>query len=324
VDVFFVLSGFLITSLLIREFEARRSVSFKAFYMRRALRLLPAFYVVFVFAIILAETITPKGVATPTLSGLPWVFFYVGNLRASYGHANLGLLNPTWSLAEEEQFYLVWPAICVLILTHTSRRIRPALVLLGLALIEMVYRAVLVDHGASLLSRIVYGPDTRSDGLLLGCALAFVLTSQRYTQLATRLRANAVAAAGGVCGVLLACLAAFAPMMQASGFEYAIPLTVVASGGLIWSLITAPVGPLHWLLASRPAVWLGRRSYGLYLWHFPIILGVPLSRSLPHAVRLPMHVGLSIGAAALSYRFLEMPFLRLKRRWQTDLAPASA
>ena len=324
VDIFFVLSGFLITGLLIREWEAHAgSVSFSAFYIRRALRLLPAFYAVLIFSAILAGTIAPSREVTPTLSNLPWVFFYLGNLRASLGHSELGLLNPTWSLAQEEQFYLVWPVICVLILSRTRRRLMPAIALILVALGEMIYRVALVRHGASLIPRVQYGPDTRSDGLLIGCALAFALSGGgRFAQVCAKLPHKSVAAVGVTCGVVVAALSVVAPMNRPAGVEFAIPIAVVATGALVWSLVTAPIGPLHWLLGTTPAVWLGRRSYGLYLWHFPIILGIPLA-GLHHAARLPIHLGLSIGAAALSYRFIEMPFLRRKQRWQTDLQPAN-
>jgi peptidoglycan/LPS O-acetylase OafA/YrhL len=101
VDVFFVLSGFLITTLLIRELDTRRSIDLRAFYARRALRLFPALAVVIVFAVIVAFSFVPLTTRHPTIAGLPWVIFYVGNWDAAFHPSSLGLLAHTWSLAIE-------------------------------------------------------------------------------------------------------------------------------------------------------------------------------------------------------------------------------
>lgn len=307
VDIFFVLSGFLITTLLLREHDRDGKVSLGLFYARRALRLFPALAAVMVFAAILAVVSLAEPLAHQTLTGLPWIALYVGNWGRATGDASLGLMAHAWSLAVEEQFYILWPAALLALLRIRARRERMALALLVVALLETVYREALFHHGYSV-SRLAFGLDTHSDGLLVGCALAFWMASGRADEVPPAY--SKVAASVGCVAVTVMVLTGNAQ----TSFQYEYPLTALATGAILWNLLTYPLPALEKSLGSRPALWLGRRSYGLYLWSYPVFYGLPWPHSIRGPVRDISEITASLVVCGLSYRFIEQPFLRLKDR----------
>lgn len=321
VDVFFVLSGFLITTLLLTEHDRLGRIRLRNFYARRGLRLFPALAVLLAAAAVYAATVAPPIYRASTFARIPYVLFYVANWAqvldwrvAAYPK---GILGHTWSLAVEEQFYMLWPAILLLILAVFKRRDRIAGGLLLASLAVALYRALLWHHGLPSL-RLLYGSDTRCDGLLLGCALSFLLTGRepvpgvRHARLLRRASVIAVL----VLAVLGTSFAATNPMF----FEGGITIAVVATGLLMWSLVVAPVNLFRVLLESPLMVYIGRRSYGLYLWHFPIYLALPLP-GWPRILAVLIRIALTFAVAAASYRWVETPFLRLKRHWSRISSP---
>jgi peptidoglycan/LPS O-acetylase OafA/YrhL len=288
------------------------------------LRLLPAaactILASIALAILLAKAGSAGGNATArdTLSGVPWVILYAGNWARALNIGSLGLLGQTWSLSVEEQFYLAWPALFVVLVSITRRRQRAALLLAGLALADMAYRLAAQRAGWGL-GRLYYGTDTHCDGLLLGCAMAFWLASARRS-----LPALAARTAGWLGALTLV-------ILFAAGSKYDGPAevsaVVLASAAVLAGLITKQ-GPrvLERFLSAGPAVWIGKRSYGLYLWHYPVFMAffgaylhfVPGGMDGRHpgayGVQL-MAFACSFGVAALSYRIVELPALRLKRRF---------
>jgi peptidoglycan/LPS O-acetylase OafA/YrhL len=333
VDLFFVLSGFLITSLLIREWNRRGGgISFRDFYLRRVLRLFPALGCVIAVTVALTaflELSRPPSnrlYVVGTLEGLPWVVTFVGNWARALDPASflgsLGLLGHTWSLAIEEQFYLLWPALFVLLM---HRRISRGFVALSLALIamaEMIYRVAVAFEGYSSY-RIYYGTDTHSDGLLIGCAIAFWLASHRS--------ARVYQTAGGLLkratGLAAAVLVILFVLGDWSRAPIEISLAVLACGAVLVGVVTGrlPVF-LERLLSSEGAVLIGRRSYGLYLWHY-IVLGAAAAlypalvlgqRRIVTAVIVGALFIVLFIVTELSYRFIELPALRLKRRFREE------
>lgn len=339
VDVFFVLSGFLITSLLIGEWDHRGGrISFRDFYTRRALRLFPALGCVLVAAAVLAVLLEASGgpgdrpYALSTLGAIPWVVAFAGNLAEILhpGPVALGALGHTWSLAVEEQFYLLWPTLFALLLRRRPSRSRLALWLTAIASAEMVYRVVLAHIGYSH-DRIYYGTDTHADGLLIGCAIALWLASEessRLHRLASRLAKNAAWLGAAILVVL------FAFGTQASA-PVDISAAVLATGVIVIGVVLGrmPVA-LERVLCSRQAVLIGRRSYGLYLWHVVIFAAAealvapftgifPAShgeRRIVFAAVLGASVAVSFIVAELSYRLVELPALRIKRRFRCEAA----
>jgi peptidoglycan/LPS O-acetylase OafA/YrhL len=318
VDVFFVLSGYLITTLLIAESDRRHGVSFNRFYERRSLRLFPALAAV-VLVCIVGSVLWPAR-SQGTLLGLPWVVLFAGNWdRAIVDPNSMGLLAHTWSLAIEEQFYLLWPALFVLVFARIRRRELAGAALFALALAEIAHRMVALNEGW-IWQRVYNGLDTHSDGLLIGCGIAFLAASpaaRKVPELCSRLLA------------VLGCLAVVAVALwchidDGGQMELAITVAGIGTGLVLWSLVTAPIKPMQRFLEVGFMVWIGCRSYGIYLWHFPILLLIgdngdftkivqPLS-PLGHFGSSVVIIVLSVIAAAASYRWIERPALRLKNR----------
>jgi peptidoglycan/LPS O-acetylase OafA/YrhL len=332
VDVFFVLSGFLITWLLIDEWDKRGGhIRFRNFYARRALRLFPALACVVVTASLLALILLATGIpvdlplARATLGAGRWVAIFAGNFVLAQQPTTmsaLGALGHTWSLAVEEQFYLLWPALFVLLMRRGTRRSRLAVALAVLAVAEMVYRLLGPQLGYSQ-NRIYYSTDTHSDGLLLGCALAFWLASRRpVPAVSSRLATAAMWLAAS----FLAVLFVIGPQSSA---PVEIPIAVLSTAAIVVGIVLGRTpARLDRVLRSRWASYIGRRSYGLYLWHV-VLLGAAAAIAAPTTgiyppsgwPRLGFAVIIGIGTTAsfvvadLSYRFIELPALRLKRRF---------
>lgn len=273
VDLFFVLSGFLITTLLLEEREANGRIRLGGFYLRRARRLFPALAALLCAYLIYNAILGRNALATVGDYGL-----YFGNIYFVVSHQadNTGL-GHLWSLAEEEQFYFVWPLLLLLI----ARAKRPAYWIGALIVALIAYRTMLAMNGASM-HRLYRAPDTHSEGLLLGAGLAFLR--------------RAGFQAGEWAGKLGLALA-LVPVIVGN---WLIGLPVFELGAVL--LVAAAVGDTEIAngLSVRPLVWLGRMSYSLYLWHFPVLWAIGANRPL-----LALPAGL--GCAWLSYWFVEQP-----------------
>ncbi|WP_457252395.1 acyltransferase family protein [Pedococcus sp. P5_B7] len=289
VTLFFVLSGFLITSILRAEHDATGRIDFRGFYLRRARRLLPA------LALLLIGVSAYLLVSHQSLLDVVLTAGYASNLAGAAGH-NLGNLVHTWTLSLEEQFYLLWP----LLLPVVARRRRPAVILAVVVALVVAWRVVLSLSGAPV-ERIYFGPDTRADAIVIGCALAFALarTSVRF------LRPAAVGSA-----LLLAGMCAAPPQ---SSLAWLLPPITVAS--LVLVAFAAQSTPR--LLTWRPLVATGRISYGLYLWSFPVALSVE-SRDLPLWASATTVTVVSVALALASWFVVERPFQRRPVKDATD------
>jgi peptidoglycan/LPS O-acetylase OafA/YrhL len=316
VDVFFVLSGFLITWGLVEERDRTARVSLRRFYARRALRLLPALVAVVALAVGLAETVLPTALRRQTLSGLPWIALYAGNWARALGVGTLGVLPHLWSLAVEEQFYFLWPLVVVVLTRFGLRRRVVAGALVVLALAETGYREYLFHHGAPT-ARIAFGLDTHSDGLMLGSAVALLLSAGALERVPRALWQVGAWTALAAIGVLAE------TGNGTSSFQWSYPLTAWATAVLVGALATSGRSALSRLLASRLPVWVGRRSYGLYLWSYLVYYGLPWPAGFTGVRRDLSEIAASVVVAALSYRVVELPFLRRKSRLHA-LGPSGA
>jgi peptidoglycan/LPS O-acetylase OafA/YrhL len=322
VDVFFVLSGFLITTLLLRELDSGR-VDFMAFYVRRALRLLPALLVFVIVSCLVVVVIGPSVYTEPTVRGAPFVLAYLANVHQALGWngGRLGMFDATWSLAMEEQFYLVWPAVLTgLVALARRRRDHAAAALLALALVTGLYRLWAVSSGVGW-ERLYYGPDARADGLLAGCALALFLASP-----AARSPRWLPAAGAGSLGLLAFAASRYPTDDPFLYWDLGFTVVALAAALLVWTAISRSVPFLEAVLCWRPLRATGQISYGLYLWHFLIVFsfGAAGAWAWPWWVAAPLLIGLSYAAAALSFALVERRFLRLKRDWAPGRGSGSA
>jgi peptidoglycan/LPS O-acetylase OafA/YrhL len=308
VDVFFALSGFLITALLTEEFTRTGTITLRLFYARRALRLLPALLVLVVVCAGTLLATMPAEYGPLVLHEAAAVLFYVANW-AWVIDLPLGVLSHTWSLGIEEQFYLLWPCALLGLLRVSSPR-RAFAVTLGLAGAGVAWRHALVLAGARF-EHLQRGLDAHGDPLLIGCALSLALTAGLRVP-----GRSTFAALLGVCG--LAGLLVFSTFPESSVSYPVSTLAAVAVSLVIAHVVRESHSPLTRLLTVAPLVAIGRISYGVYLWHFPVFYlfglvtlpGTAATASWQSAVAA---WAISFGAAGMSYVIVERPALALKR-----------
>jgi peptidoglycan/LPS O-acetylase OafA/YrhL len=356
VEVFFVLSGYLITALLLAEWRAKGSVNLKTFWLRRARRLLPALYLLIVVSLAYAVVFLPEEVAGLRADALA-AFAYVTNWYLVIGQESYfeavgrpSLLQHLWSLAVEEQFYLFWPLVFWVGISFGATRWRKRRVLmgaLGVAALSVVLMALMYVPGVDP-SRLYYGTDTRAFGLLIGAALALVWMpgvrkTRGYCPTARRFRMDRVAQRrGGPWGRFrrrwgwtaplwldalgLAALGAlvffcfhlgeFDPFLYRGG----LALVSISTAALIMC-IAHPYTRLGALvLGWAPLRWIGERSYGIYLWHWPVFMVTrpQLDVALDGLPLLALRLSVTVLLAHLSYRYVEMPIRTgaLEQSWK--------
>jgi peptidoglycan/LPS O-acetylase OafA/YrhL len=338
VDAFFVLSGFLIASLLITEIDRHGRIDLRAFYARRLRRLMPAALLVIAATAAYAAVWAGPAELTRLRSHGLWTLGWLANWRyladgTTYTDFVVGTspLRHTWSLAIEEQFYVVFPLLMVLATALIARRHSLSVLrwTVGLtagvgAAASALWMAVVAGAGdGSGIDRAYFGTDTRVQALLVGVALATVVVGRpaaegRFAVWAAR---AAVPATAGLV-VMLVVVGERSPWMYRGGFGLAavcVAVVIASLGRARWL-----AGPLSW----RPVVALGLISYGVYLWHWPILVVFDEQRTgwsgLPLAA---LRIGLTLFAAIGSWRFVEQPVRSgsLRRglgRWAPGAAPA--
>jgi peptidoglycan/LPS O-acetylase OafA/YrhL len=328
VDVFFVLSGFLITSLIIEQFQRSGTIDFKKFYLGRARRLLPALFLMLLVVGIAVALIYQDSAAQFRADALASIF-YVNNwwyIFAEHSYFEFtgrpAMLNHLWSLAVEEQFYLIWPFIAFLILRRFSRGALGFFALGGAVLSTVWMYTIATSQGMPELtdpSRAYFGTDSHAMGLLIGAALA---TVWRPGRLPLRIAPTPTRILTGLGLGALATLISFyvfasefTPFLYRGGF---LVLALVVA--LLIALSTHPALPLGAWLGIAPLRYLGQRSYGIYLWHWPIFMVTRPNQDIP-LDGLPLfilRIGITLAIAELSFRFVEMPIRRgaLERTWK--------
>jgi len=277
VDIFFVLSAFLITALLDNELRETGKIDLSGFYINRFLRLVPALLLMLTVYVSVAPWLWPNHnhLADAFLSAA-----YLSDYSYAYWHSPF-YLRHTWSLAVEEHFYLIWP----LILPVMIRTRRAVLIAFVLYVACFLWRA---DFDGGWLS-YYYRFDTRATGLLAGALLYFLI--DRIPLSST----SAYLAAG-----LIALLMVGVPIPRAAA---AIPFAELAAVVLIGSIVLGRAGVLAAPLRSGPATWLGKRSYAIYLWHFPVAFFV--RDKLPANLAIGFTLAVAVAAAAVSYVTVE-------------------
>ncbi len=305
VDMFFVLSGFLITTLLLEELATTGHVAFRAFYIRRALRLLPALAPVVVIA---GGAMIAWDPSFGTVGFVLSVIFYTANWAIVYGLPQ-GVLGHAWSLAIEEQFYAIWPPLVLLLVRVIRRRWVLLLVTVAAAGLAVAYRFTIMTTQAGM-ARIYVGLDAHADPVLIGCALGILCASDLFR------RTRRAVAVWNVLGVLSGI--ALLSLLVRSRFpvDYVLAgastTAAIASAFVILAALL-PGSPCGDLLRWAPLTWLGRRSYALYLWHYPVFYAAgPLWKPEAHPAAALLAWLVTFALAAASFRYIEQPVLNLK------------
>jgi peptidoglycan/LPS O-acetylase OafA/YrhL len=341
VDVFFVLSGYLITSLLLGEWRRTGRVALPASGGRRARRLLPALFLM--LAVVGAVAVLfPRVLGSPDLfSDTAATLGYVANWHFIAAHANYfaTVSNPsplqhTWTLAIEEQFYLAWPLVVLAVMWLVNRggrrRVQSGLnSLVVIAVVGAGASAILMSAlapvGAASVNRAYYGSDTRAQGLLVGCALAALCAGRGPLRSAAgRWAIGALGLAGAVGALVM-----WRTVAESSAFAFhgGFALIAVCTAAVIACVTLLPHHPLARILARQPLPYLGRISYGMYLWYWPVLLVVTTGRTHLHGVTLlACRLLVIVGVASASYYLVEAPIQRgALTRWRTwAAAPVAA
>lgn len=334
VDIFFVLSGFLITSLLLDEFSRNGRIDLKGFWIRRARRLLPAMIVMTLAVLAARDLFGPDAVASLRDDAVA-AFFWIANWvfvvqKADYFSqgATPSPLQHTWSLGVEEQYYLIWPVLLVgvilLVRRRSVRTVRIAVGVLAVAGVAASAAAAILLVNPESLNRVYFGTDTRAQALLVGAAAAALLVRDwsALTVSRTLIRKRWRRWIAWVLPVFgIAVLAAAAHLATGSAADFRHGLLIAVALGAV--LLVAPValdqdGYVARALACRPLVALGAISYGVYLWHWPIFLILNGERTgLTGWPLLALRIAITIGVSWVSWRFIEQPV----RRWRPQHVP---
>jgi len=325
VDVFFVVSGFLITTLLVREHRRTGRVALSQFWVRRARRLLPALVLCVVTSVLIARAVSADllvDVGRQMVGALTFSTNWLGITAGSsyFDQTAPQLFMNFWSLAVEEQFYLLWPLITLGLLALSSRvRVGAAVAIGGGSALLM---ALLYVPEADA-TRVYYGTDTHVVGLMAGAALAFAWASPRLARFVTPSRWGRFGAlAGPVALLVLVTEMVLLDEQHPLTFRGGIALASISTAVLVMAVIdpapAASGGPTALQRISRhpAATWVGARSYSIYLWHWPVILLVALDNpsapgTLSHVLTRVWCVVVTVALADLTYRFVEGPFRTL-------------
>ena len=338
VDVFFVLSGFLITGLLVSEYRQHAGIGLKRFWGHRVRRLLPALLVMLVGVALYGWFLAPPDTLGELRNSAVATLLYVNNWHQAAGgqgyFAALDTPQPllhTWSLSIEEQFYVVWPLV-VLGVLKWSRSLRTLLVLTLVGAVASAVDMAVVFGNGSGEARAYYGTDTRAQALLVGAALAIAVAHPLVRRRSGPVRATTLvrsftlgraarAALVTLGGVGLAVVVGSAATVDATSswiYRGGFTLVALATAAVIASVALLPASPWGRALSLRPVRYVGAISYGLYLYHWPIFVALDHGRTgLSGWPLFALRVGCSVVVAALSLHFLELPIRRgVLRNWR--------
>jgi peptidoglycan/LPS O-acetylase OafA/YrhL len=308
VDIFFVLSGFLISSLLIEEFDREGHIRLGSFYRRRIFRLFPILYVVMAVTFVYSRLVPALAVQYPMgteIQGIGAIVIYVPNWLQMYRPGGWAL-GQVWSLGVEEQFYLLWPLLLIWLLKVNRWRVTAGVI--GAMIVLSAASCAYMNHINPVFPFAYLQTECRFGALMVGAGAAYMI--HRGWRLSTWKGARPLCLIGAV--FLLVEVNRTGPQYGVDEWLYNGGLTVVAlAAGFVLLGVLEPSGITYRILATAPLRFVGRISYSLYLWHIPVYFAVVQEIPAPNAAlqRVVISFAVSFGLSILSYQFIERPFV---------------
>lgn len=314
VNIFFVLSGYLITSIMLPAQGQRFTINLRDFWIGRMQRLLPAAYVMILVTIVwvtlfnreLLHTVRGDAISSIFYTSNWWFIFHEVSYFDSFGSPSP--LKNLWSLAIEEQFYIIWPIVLAIGLYIFKKQSKFAIYVFSGAICSAMLMGLLYEPGTDP-SRVYYGTDTRSFELLIGCWLALVWPMKRLSskKLSVKLH-NTLNITSIISLVIFIFCVLFVDEYQVFLYRGGM-LLICMNAAILIACVCHPASFLGKLLAWKPLRWIGTRSYGIYLWHYPVIvLSTPVYEiGNPAYWRVGLQLAITFIIAELSYRIIEMP-----------------
>jgi peptidoglycan/LPS O-acetylase OafA/YrhL len=320
VDIFFVLSGFLITTLLIQEFDNTGAISFKNFYIRRLLRLAPALLLLLTVYCLFSALLLSKKDALRNIVDALIALFYLSNWARAFAIHVPDFLGHTWSLSIEEQFYIVWPITLLALLKATTARWYVFLCIVSIAVASCALRIYLAMHDV-YLQRLYNGLDTRADTLMTGCALAAFLSNEHVMEFCKKHLSRWLEIIAPLAALGLAGFAHWSKWYEVDIYVWGFVAVEILVAIIILDIIVNKYSFLGAVLSTACLVRVGSISYGLYLWHFPIYKTM-FSLGCNQLLITSLGTVVTFIVAAGSYYFLERPMLKLKGRFARPIHPS--
>ncbi len=313
VDIFFVLSGFLITSVLLREQFRTGSTNLWNFYRRRIYRLVPAYWLFLIVLVLFGWLILPAAQVSLLYRDNKFLYAatYLTNWNSAYGESG-GHLNHTWSLAIEEQFYIIWPLFLIGVLSQKWLRSTAIVSTMAIIVAIIIIRFLRVEAGTPT-HVLYYSTETRIDSLLIGCVAGFLFMWRLISQRCFETIFFSILA--GLATVTSILIIVSVNEQTLDLYRIYLPLFTISTAVVILWISTNSTGSVNWFLGNKNLQWIGKISYGLYLWHY---LSFELSREVFGTVSAQIVFGviLAFTIAATSYYLLEVRFLKLKEQFE--------
>lgn len=311
VDIFFVLSGFLITSLLVREYDKFYSINLKNFYIRRILRLIPALSILLIALCIISYVLLNKNSAERNYIDSLIALFYLSNWARAFSIHPPYFLGHTWSLSIEEQFYVIWPIFVLFSLRFIKRRNILKIIFL-LALSSWLCNFYFYFTGAPP-ERLYNGLDTRCYALLIGSFLGFI-TLPELRRCIEFIPKKLFMMITLFASISLVFILLFSHWKAKNMFLYGYLFVSLLTALMIINVLIYQDSYVCKFLSTRWLTWIGSISYGLYLWHYPIFLVIKGFGFEKIQIAL-LGVPLTFAVASVSYYIIERPILSLKKRF---------
>lgn len=327
VGIFFVLSGYLITDQIIYQWNKDRRLDVKDFWIRRARRLLPAMFVMLFFTaawLLLFDRSRLAALQGDFISSTLyfnnwWLIFHNVSYFESFGPPSP--IGHMWSLAVEEQFYLVWPLVIIVGLRLAPQRGKLIVMCLTGAFLSALAMMLIYQPGADP-SRVYYGTDTRAFGLLIGAALAIAWPSQKLTRTISRGSRNILDLSGAF-GLFALILMIWRTNEYGQFLYYGGLVLVSILSAIVIAVLAYPASRLAKIMGCKPLRWIGVRSYSIYIWHYPVIIltNPTVDTGGFDGFRVLFQLGVSLLLASLSWKYIEEPIRQgLLGKWCEKLS----